>query len=551
MSKANPTYPELYRVIMKNMKLLKKAGVLTARPGYEITGGKVTYHPAIVVTVVKKKKGLRPQDKLPAEIGDIPVDVREATPMQLLRDKDPDSFQIIQALGPRELHEPESKWECSMHTGKLVAGPSAKVKALIHPPKSLKKTPVPYQAPAGVPLNPVTANLTITAYASPDNGYTVLSDYLKATQHSMTVGMYDFTSGDLLHDVIATLNGKQPFTMVLDHPTKNDTANQTDEVTRKDILASDPKAAIDWALSNTDPEVTGSTFPHAYHIKVVVRDQSSFWLSSGNFNVSNQPNLAVKDPKRGSLATSDRDWHVIVEHPGLANLFEKFIQNDFKRADPFQAGKATAAGKAKLAFAAQRHKTLEGAMKALKTVSKTTKKPPPRFKPPTPTKGIAQKFPNVLATIQPLLTPDPGKNTSMYIDNVLALIQSAKQSIHVQMQYINPPPKAPNNFSKLINALADAHNRGLVVRIIVNSEHLKDISLEALSVLKLDVVIRKQPGVHNKGIIIDGTKVLVSSQNWSSEGVMFNRDAGVIIDNKEIATYFEAIFNDDWTNRAK
>ncbi len=116
------------------------------------------------------------------------------------------------------------------------------------------------------------------------------------------------------------------------------------------------------------------------------------------------------------------------------------------------------------------------------------------------------------------------------------------------MQYITPPPKTSNDFDLLINALGDAFARGLDVRIIV-SQFQKDIATEQLATLKLDQVLRKQNRVHNKGIIIDGKKVLVSSQNWSSEGVMSNRDAGLIIENTEIASYFEAIFKDYWTTR--
>jgi hypothetical protein len=65
--------------------------------------------------------------------------------------------------------------------------------------------------------------------------------------------MYDFTSGDLLKDVISTLNLKVDFTMVLDHPIKNDTANQTDEDTKKGIQAADGEAKINWAIDNMSP----------------------------------------------------------------------------------------------------------------------------------------------------------------------------------------------------------------------------------------------------------------------------------------------------------
>jgi len=50
--------------------------------------------------------------------------------------------------------------------------------------------------------------------------------------------------------------------------------------------------------------------------------------------------------------------------------------------------------------------------------------------------------------------------------------------------------------------------------------------------------------------VVDSKTVLVSSQNWSSQGVLQNRDAGVIIGHPGIAQYFEASFLQDWSDRA-
>ena len=43
---------------------------------------------------------------------------------------------------------------------------------------------------------------------------------------------------------------------------------------------------------------------------------------TGNWNVSNQPNLAANAPSRGSLRSADRDWHVVMMDEGLAQVFE-------------------------------------------------------------------------------------------------------------------------------------------------------------------------------------------------------------------------------------
>lgn len=50
---------------------------------------------------------------------------------------------------------------------------------------------------------------------------------------------------------------------------------------------------------------------------------------------------------------------------------------------------------------------------------------------------------------------------------------------------------------------------------------------------------------------LDGNVVLVSSQNWSADGTLHNRDAGVILHHPQAAAYFQQIFLHDWTHLAR
>jgi phosphatidylserine/phosphatidylglycerophosphate/cardiolipin synthase-like enzyme len=69
---------------------------------------------------------------------------------------------------------------------------------------------------------------------------------------------------------------------------------------------------------------------------------------------------------------------------------------------------------------------------------------------------------------------------------------------------------------------------------------------------KLDATtFRIQENVHNKGMIVDGSTVVVGSQNWSSEGVDTNRDASVVIKSADVAAYWEKIFLLDWNERTR
>ena len=62
--------------------------------------------------------------------------------------------------------------------------------------------------------------------------------------------------------------------------------------------------------------------------------------------------------------------------------------------------------------------------------------------------------------------------------------------------------------------------------------------------------VKFQKNSHTKGVVIDGKKVLVGSQNWSQMGVTINRDASLLFDDEPLARYFADVFEHDWTNLA-
>ncbi|GAI26212.1 unnamed protein product [marine sediment metagenome] len=47
-------------------------------------------------------------------------------------------------------------------------------------------------------------------------------------------------------------------------------------------------------------------------------------------------------------------------------------------------------------------------------------------------------------------------------------------------------------------------------------------------------------------MIVDNTSVLISSINWNENSVTRNREAGIIIENEEIALYYAEVFFYDW-----
>ena len=421
------------------------------------------------------------------------VDVREATGVQRLRESDPDAFSLAAAHMRNEYREPQWPDERSVKTGERVSKGVGETKLRTLVASAAKKPQIPYAPPDNAPLGPVTLTTTITACASPDDGYGLLSDFLACIESRLTVAMYDFTSGDILSEVEAAIGSSLPFRMVLDHPPLDDTANQTDEQTRTALLAADPQAQINWALTQSDPVATEWIFPTAYHIKVAVRDGESFWLSSGNFNVSNEPNFAAGDPKRGSLDTSDRDWHVVVERSGSCGAFRGVYRERFRRGE-------LRAKRRRRSVAQTNSKRADQTFLGPAKVGAAALKSSHADAPPS-TLGDRTTFQNVELTIQPVLTPDKGdEHATIYVDKVLALIQSAQTSLYIQTQYIHPSAAAGDaDFMLLIEAVSDAYKRGLDVRIICSQYENTAQWLEKIKPYELDRIFGFKNACTTKG----------------------------------------------------
>jgi phosphatidylserine/phosphatidylglycerophosphate/cardiolipin synthase-like enzyme len=56
---------------------------------------------------------------------------------------------------------------------------------------------------------------------------------------------------------------------------------------------------------------------------------------------------------------------------------------------------------------------------------------------------------------------------------------------------------------------------------------------------------------HNKLIVVDERRVLLSSQNWSDSAVGKNREAGLLVDYPAVARHFAKMFNVDWDTGVK
>ena len=135
-------------------------------------------------------------------------------------------------------------------------------------------------------------------------------------------------------------------------------------------------------------------------------------------------------------------------------------------------------------------------------------------------------------------------------DTAQEFLRSATRSIRIEQQYIRGGQQAVEELLKEIDA-AREDNPDLDIRIIVSPKFLtgdkrtkflkamEDFSLEFDDNYRF-LSSKHFVHCHNKLIVVDDEKVLLGSQNWSTTGLLSNREASLLVEHAGIAAYFAA-----------
>lgn len=486
--------------IRENRAMLERIpGFVDAVPGFPIVDGQIVREPAVIVHVAQKKPDshLDPTDRAPRQLGDYRVSVMQAGPeLQLMTSAE---FEAVAS-----------------------AVTEASTSALTYQP---------------LPENPIDDSFEvdrpILCHVGPDAGWPTLKPFLEATQHTLSVAMYDFNAEYIAKTFIDTVRGRDIKTVL----TWDDSMTAAETTIRGKLKVTLKEELDGWIVQCG----ANYRFASAYHEKVAVRDSTAFWLSSGNWSLRSQPEIdPIADPKaaKGMYSKGNREWHVIVDHEPMARLFERYIiyDRDGSQQEAEEGDGSVALDVSERELMPDVFVPVEELIAGLELAASIADPVAPSILPST-----ARSF-----RVQPVLTPDN------YLGRVRELLTSAQRSLYLQFAYINFSDAARDkDFTDLLALLAEMSYRpGLDMRIIMGRNDAADKIRKLAENGFNDKVFRTQGNIHNKGIIVDGSIVLVSSTNWSSDGVLRNRDAGLIIHDPEIAQYYQSVFIDDWDNRA-
>lgn len=398
------------------------------------------------------------------------------------------------------------------------------------------------RASARFACTPVSQEMTVTAHVGPEYSWDVLEAFLAGTPKSMVSAMYEFHSQSIADTIQERLDNGVDVTIVTDSATFSKVSDPDMEFERVNIFRQ-------WARDHAGfrniiaPEGRLGLVSDSYHMKVTVRDDNAFWLSSGNWKqASSQPIIdqSQRDNADEADLPGNREWHVVVENKKLSDFFRAHIQQDFKRSEQLDG--------VAIPRRFEGQETLF--LVPVEEGFNLERRAPGRVLQPKIFKGKRR--------VTPLLTPD--HHGAIYCEAVLDLITSAEESLLFQIPYIGMPPTPSANrgyIDELIKALTHKLKTLPDCRLILRAQGAKlNTPTHAAWYFKskgvnINARVRQIGDTHTKGMIVDGKRVLIGSHNWSGSGVTLNRDASLLFDDEDIAAYYAEAFEIDWARANK
>ena len=502
-------------------ELLRLANVVDVRGGYKFVGGRITRDPAVVVVVTEKRRDVAADDRVPSEIDGIRTDVAVADPWERLRVARETEASIVVPPAPRLLIDE-------------LQGIAAGTEVEEAVPQ------IVYEPPPDGDLSPVEGAMTITCHVSPDAGWRVLSQFLDGIESELVLGMYDFTAPHIYASArkalkLRRVEWRQTLGPKESLPTEDDVdSTKADDKTEASVVRGLKRAGGDRFQHAFAHVGAGQTFASAYHIKVAVRDRDAFWLSSGNWQSSNQPaeDFLAAGADLSRIARFNREWHVVVENRELAERFRVFLEHDLATAsEPIPETAALPLPELLIPI----EELLADEEEAARELQ--------AFEPLT-----LEFTDDAPITVQPILTPDN------YSKVVLKMLRKRpRQRLFFQNQSLNPVKQPTEEFDEMMRLLVEYSNDdSLDVRLIFRNIGPVRKKLESLQAAGFNMSrVRMQSGCHTKGIIVDSETILLGSHNFTNQGILVNRDASLLMSDRRIARYYERIFLHDWARLAR
>lgn len=400
---------------------------------------------------------------------------------------------------------------------------------------------------------------TVTGFMAPDNAFDTIAALFDGATTSIDLNMYDFQLVDMAQVLASAARRGVSVRVLLEGQPCCDffITDQTRYVAK---LMHDAGAEVRYMASDST-ENRFRRYDNVNHAKYAIVDGVKTMLFSGNFKKSS----TSRNP-----ASGNRDWGVIIQNGEVATYYRSIFDYDY---DPLRVDT--------FAYGYNSSRLRLGAPSASFTPSLSSDGDPDGYYlHPFSERTVTGSF-----RVTPVMVPETDFLNSA---GILGMVKGAQSEILLEWATLNPfwGASVPNQSQAntpmpLVQELINAARRGVKVRVLLDGKYDKSSDPEAKansatvqllnqiaqaegldmiarimpfvvirgSVDSDDYLVREFPGyneVHNKGIIVDGSQVLISSINGTQASWLRNREAAVIVENLELGEYFGDAFWYDW-----
>jgi phosphatidylserine/phosphatidylglycerophosphate/cardiolipin synthase-like enzyme len=366
-------------------------------------------------------------------------------------------------------------------------------------------------------------NGNITVFVSPDSAYSTLKKEIKNASKSIFLNLYEFTNPGLAWEIVnASKKGVKVYLLLEGGPVGG---IDKEEVALLNLLS---KVGCEVRfMVNSPSELRFCPYPFN-HAKYAVVDNESLIIHSANWDLNGIP----LNPTFGN-----REWGATIEDETIARYFSNLFFTD---CNPLLLY-SVALDESQYLNQTIEHSDIFG------NINNTSLSGD--YNPKFLAKEIKGSF-----SLIPILSPDNS------LKEITQLIRSAKDSILIEQLYFYERIGSEKN--SLLEELLEAKERGVKIKVLLNfnpdysrwgmdtndqNQATVDFLLEnGIEARLLYTNSTPLTNLHNKAMIVDSEKVLLSSINFNANGLLKNREVGVIIQNGEVSIYFEQVFNYDW-----
>ncbi len=357
----------------------------------------------------------------------------------------------------------------------------------------------------------------IITFVSPDCSFDTIVREIQKANDSIFLNVYEFTNLFLCDEIILALRENVKVKILLEGAPIGGISDEEKFILNR-IAAYGGN--IRFIVNDQQNDVYAR---YRYnHAKYLVVDNKTVIVESCNWGNTGIP----RDPDFGN-----REWGIVVKNVSVAEYFLNVFYDDWNpnRCDSYSIDKMNF--------------YVEPGFFINKPIFRRVGKPD--FE--------SGKFVGNFSVI-PVFSPDTSYKA------VHKMIESADRCIYIEQLYVYRD--WGDQVSPFVEHLVNKSKQGVEVKVILNYNPNYKSTNEKCSLtkeyleengIKVKFLYTNWShfiNVHNKGMIVDNRSVLVSSINWNENSVMSNREAGIIIEDEDVASYYAEVFFYDWNLKA-